>query len=67
MYIYIYIEREICSYACSQALPDPGALNYGMRTFPENKCRMYYGLTHNSMHLDMGCETLGLKLWESKS
>ena len=44
--------------------PDLGALNSCMHTFPDKiqlffGCQ-YYGLTHDSMCLDMGFETLNL-------
>ena len=35
-------------------LPDPGALNSCMHTSPENNCWICYGLTGDSMHLDVG-------------
>ena len=48
-------------------LPDPGALNSCMHTFPENQGRwIYFGLTHNSVHLNVRFETLDLKLCDLK-
>ena len=46
-------------------LPDPGALNSGMHTFPETNagCTMVY---HTTLHFEMGFETLDLKLCELK-
>ena len=76
IYIYIYRERErhICMYVyiyiyiyiyILNFLPDPRAFDYCMRISRE-KCWIYYGLTHRSMYLDMGFETINLNYCELK-
>ena len=45
-------------------IPDPGALNSCMRTFPKNRQWIWYGLAHNSVYLDAGFKTLDSKSLE---
>ena len=46
--------------------PDPGASNFCTHTLLENKCWIYFGLTHNPMYLDMGFEILTLTFCKLK-
>ena len=52
IYIYIYIYTYMITYfqrfmSVLNVLPDPGALNSCMHTFPETKLWIDYSLIHN--------------------
>ena len=49
VYIYIYTHNRN---------PRPEPRKFRMHTFPDEQWWMHYGLTHNSMYLEMGFETL---------